>query len=284
MAIRRPAFLLMCGVLGCAVGILPAAAGSQTAPTVNAASDAKTCGIYYPNCWSPSAVELTGPGAVSFQNASGTAHGVVWSSVPVTPACSGVPVGSSATAFNGSCSFAQAGTYRFYCSVHGTSMSGTVTVGSTGTTSTTTGTQPGGSTTSTTQPAGTTPAPPGAPGPTVSPPALTATMLSLARSQRGRSVRGSLQVPAADAGGRLEVALLAKRASLAGASGPAQVQVGRLVRSSLRAGRQSFSVALRGRARGVLARRRRLALVVKLVLTPAGGSPSSATRNVVLHA
>jgi plastocyanin len=282
MGIRRSAFLLVCGVLGCAVGILPAVAGSETAPTVNAESNAKACGLYYTNCWSPSAVELGSTGAVTFQNSSGVSHGVVWSSVPATPTCSGVPVNGSAKSFTGSCSFSQTGTYRFYCYVHGPSMSGTITVGPAGTTTTTTttATQPGGTTG--TQP-GTTPSSPAAPGSSPSPP-VALTVLSLARSQRGRSVHGSLEVPGADEGGRLEVDLLARRASLAGASGSAQVQVGRLVRSSLRAGRLSFSVALRPRARGVLARRRRLALVVKLVLTPPHGSPSSSARNVVLHA
>jgi plastocyanin len=283
MGIRRPAFLVVCAVLGGAVGILPAIAGSETAPTVNAESNAKACGLYYTNCWSPSAVELGSPGSVTFQNSSGVAHGVVWSSVPATPTCSGVPVNGSANSFAGSCSFSHTGTYRFYCYVHGPSMSGTVTVGPAGTTTTTTtATQPGGTTT--TQPAGTTPVPGAAPGSSPSQPgALAVTSLSLARSQRGRSVHGSLDVPAAEEGGRLEVDLLARRASLAAVRGSAQVQVGRLVRSSLRAGRLSFSVALRSRARGVLLRRRHLALVVKLVLRPAHGSPLSTSRNVVLH-
>jgi hypothetical protein len=79
------------------------------------------------------------------------------------------------------------------------------------------------------------------------------------------------------------VDLLAKRASLAAAGGSARVQVGRLVRQSLRAGRLSFSVTLRARARRALARRHRLPLNVKLVLTPAQGSPSSISRSVVLH-
>jgi hypothetical protein len=107
--------------------------------------------------------------------------------------------------------------------------------------------------------------------------------VALARSQHGSVVHGSLVVPGADAGGRLEVDLLAKRAALAGRRGSSAVRVGRLVRSSLRAGRLSFTVALDAKARGVLARRRRLALIVKVVLTTPQGAPSFTTRNVLLH-
>jgi hypothetical protein len=96
-------------------------------------------------------------------------------------------------------------------------------------------------------------------------------------------VRGSLQVPAANAGGRLEVDLLAKRAALGTGSGSSRVRVGRLVRTSLRAGRLSFAVALDAKARRALTRRRRLALVVKVTLAPAQGAAAVTSRSVVLH-
>jgi plastocyanin len=284
MGLRRYAFLLACALLGCTVAVLPAVAGSETAPTVNAESNAKTCG-YYPNCWVPPQVEVTAPGTVAFKNATGILHGVVWSSVPTTPTCSGVPVNSFATSFNGTCSFSQTGIYKFYCAYHGTSMSGTIIVNPTVTTTTTptTGTQPGGTTTTTnTQPPGTT-TPTG--GSSLAPPPPAAGMaapVSLARSQHGRAVRGSLQVPSADAGGRLEVDLLSKRASLA-RSGGAPIRVGRLVRSSLRGGRLSFLVPLDARARRALVRHRRLPLTVKIVIVPLQGSPSSTTRSIVLQ-
>jgi plastocyanin len=298
MGLRRYAFLLTCALLGAGVAVLPAVAGSETTPTVSAESNAKTCG-YYVNCWVPPQVELTAPGTVTFKNASGTAHGVVWSSVPATPTCSGVPVNSSATTFNGTCSFSQPGTYKFYCYVHGPYMSGTVIVNPGGTTTTTTtttttgtqpggtttttGTQPGGTTTSTTGPAGTTSAPTGSlvPG-SPQPAALAGAIVAVARSQHGKAVRGSIQVTSADAGGRLEVDLLASRASLARA-GAAPVRVGRLVRSSVRAGRLSFSVPLNPRGRAALARHRRLALTVKVVLAPVQGPPSFDSRRIVLH-
>jgi hypothetical protein len=96
-------------------------------------------------------------------------------------------------------------------------------------------------------------------------------------------VRGSLQVPAADAGGRLEVDLLAARAALARSRGSSGVRVGRLVRSSLRIGRLSFAVALDTRGRAALSRHRRLALVLRVALAPPHGSPAVTSRRVVLH-
>ncbi|MCW3029867.1 MAG: blue (type 1) copper domain protein [Solirubrobacterales bacterium] len=287
MGLRRVAFLLVCALLGAAVAVLPAVAGSETSPTVSAESNATTCG-YYLNCWSPAQVELTAPGTVTFQNSSGMAHGVVWTTGPATPTCNGVPINSSAASFNGTCSFSQTGTYRFYCYVHGPYMSGTVIVSPSATTTTTTtpGTQPGGTTTTTTQPAGTASTPSIAPTGSGSqqPAAVEAGLVALARSQRGRVVRGSLQVTGAYAGGRLEVDLLAKRAALASAGVTAAAHVGRLVRTSLHSGKLSFSVALNARARGALARHDRLPLTVRFSLTPPNGSPAVTSRSVVLHA
>jgi plastocyanin len=279
--------VLVVALLGSAVAILPAVAGSETAPTVSAESNVSACGVYYPNCWSPALVEVTSGGTVALQNSTGVAHGVIWSSVPATPTCNGVPVNSSATSFNGTCTFSQTGTYRFYCYVHGPSMSGTVVVNPAGTTSTTTttGTQPGATTTTTTtQSTGTIPTPAGGPGSSTSLPAGgAAAIVSLARSQRGTSVHGAVQVPGADAGGRLRVELLASRASLARTAGAAPVRVGRLVRASLRAGRLSFSVPLDAKGERALLRHRRLALIVRVALTPSGGSPSLTSRSVLLH-
>jgi hypothetical protein len=107
--------------------------------------------------------------------------------------------------------------------------------------------------------------------------------VSLGASQRGRAVRGSVRVASAYAGGRLEVDLLASRASLAGAGAAAPARVGRIVRTSLRAGKMPFSVPVNARARGALARHRRLPLTVEITLAPASGPPSFASRRVTLH-
>ena len=106
--------------------------------------------------------------------------------------------------------------------------------------------------------------------------------LRLAHSQRGTRIRGSLKVSPAGVGGRLEVRLLVKRASLAGFA--RRVRVGRLVRASLPAGTVSFRVAVNAKARRALRAHRRLALTVKISLTNTQGSIATSTRSVVLHA
>lgn len=77
--------------------------------------------------WTPSTAEVESGGSVAFKNATANLHGLVWESGPETPSCTGTSsVGKSNWA--GSCSFAQGGTYKFYCPVHPTIMKGTVTV------------------------------------------------------------------------------------------------------------------------------------------------------------
>jgi hypothetical protein len=62
------------------------------------------------------------------------------------------------------------------------------------------------------------------------------------------------------------------------------VIVGRLVRASVPAGRVSFSVALNARGRSALRRHHRLALAVKVTLTPPMGKAEQLRGNVVLRA
>jgi hypothetical protein len=94
-------------------------------------------------------------------------------------------------------------------------------------------------------------------------------------------VRGSLEVSQAGAGGRLEVDLFANSASLAAARRSTRVRVGRLVRNSVSAGKVPFTVGLTPRARKALKRHHRLALTVKIALTPLHGTPVSLTRAVI---
>jgi len=68
------------------------------------------------------------------------------------------------------------------------------------------------------------------------------------------------------------VDLLAARAALARAGAPALVTVGRLLRSGVPAGIVRFKVDLDARAVRALRAHRRLALTVRIVLTPPGGS------------
>jgi hypothetical protein len=107
---------------------------------------------------------------------------------------------------------------------------------------------------------------------------------SLRADQSGSTVRGSLDISPSGAGGRLEVDLLAKVASLSRAPRSGAVRVGRLVRGPVSAGRLSVSVQLTLRAKHALIRHRHLALSVKFILTPPNGITVTVTRSVVVHA
>jgi plastocyanin len=258
--------------MGAFVALLPAVASSETSPTVEAVEPG-----LYKHAWSPKQVTVGTGGAIMIRNPSATPHGVHWVGGPDTPACSsGVPVGTTEVAsgaeWSGTCTFAQAGTYTFYCTVHGPEMTETVTVSAGGTTTTTTTTTPTGTT-----PTGT------VPGSPVELPAGTALIhsASLASIQRGGTVHGTVAV--AGAGGRLQVDLLATGVSLGKPHHPTRVRVGRLVREAVSAGEASFRVRLDAAARRALKRHRRLALVVRITLTPPHGTPSSITRTVVEH-
>ncbi len=131
--------------------VLPAIASSETTPaTVDAVG---TSGGYYGEtyAWSPSQTTVAAGGSVTFSTGTTSApHGIVWTS-SAKPTCSStVPVGENNDAehWSGTCTFAQAGTYTFHCSVHA-EMTGTITVSAAGVTTTTMST-----------PAVTTPTPP----------------------------------------------------------------------------------------------------------------------------
>jgi plastocyanin len=106
---------------------------------------------------------------------------------------------------------------------------------------------------------------------------------SLGATQHGPSVRGSLEISQSGVGGRLEVDLLVKGASLAKARHSGSVRVGRLVRTSLSAGKVSFSVALTAAGKRALTRKHRLPLTVKIALTPTQGIAVTVTRSVTLR-
>jgi plastocyanin len=264
-------YLPLVALLGAATAALPAIASSETSPTVSAVSS----GNYVGFAWSPEQATTPAGGAVTFVNSSSILHGIHWSGGPATPSCSGVPVERSEANWKGTCTFAQPGTYTYYCTVHGPEMHGTITVNSNGTTTTTTTT---GTTPSTT--------------PTTAPPPLLESPLAgsasqavrVAKSQRGGSVKGAINLSKAAAGGRLEIDLFAQSASLAKAKHRVAVRVGRLVRGSLTAGRLSFAVRLDARARAAVRRHRRLTLTVKVILTPVSGKEVTVTRTVIVHA
>src|SRR5437899_7767688 len=82
-------------------GLVPAVAGSETTPTIEAVNKPVSGGLYAEenHAWSPERVAVSPGAAVAFRNPSTVAHGVHWISGPATPSCTGsVPVGSSAAA------------------------------------------------------------------------------------------------------------------------------------------------------------------------------------------
>jgi hypothetical protein len=107
--------------------------------------------------------------------------------------------------------------------------------------------------------------------------------LALANAQHGNTVHGTVQIPTADAGARLEVELLAQDASLAKVKRSRSSRVGRLVRSSAPAGTVSFTVSLDAQAKRALRHRHKLTLTVKIVLTPKHGEAMTLTRSVVVR-
>jgi hypothetical protein len=292
----RKRYLPVAAVLGAGIAIVPALADapSEVKLEVN-----ENCVENAWPCWATpgsgskpepaSKVTIATGGKVEFVDNANTAAAVVWTSPE--PACSGVPT-SPMTKWEGTCKFEQPGTYRFesatlfdggpgenyteYDIVVEGSANGTTTATTTTTTTkpTTTTTKP--TTTTTTGPA--TGSEPGQGAPLEG--GLRA--LKLAGRQRGSIVHGSIKVSRAGSGGRLEVGLFAAAASLVGAGRSKQVRVGRLVRSSLKAGSVSFSVPLSAKGRAALRRRRRLALTVKLTLTPPHGAATTVARGVVV--
>jgi hypothetical protein len=279
-------YLPLAAVLGAAVAVMPALAASSTAKLeVN-----ENC--VQPNwpCWatpgsSQPAFKTTvaSGGTVTFVD-HGKEANIAWTgtaptcepSVPVAPA-------SPKTGWEGTCTFATSGTYSFesstlfkektaYTNIDYTKYE-IVVEGST-TTPTTTGTTGTTTTTTTT----TSPASPESPLA-----GSESQAVKVAKSQRGGSVKGSLEISKAGGGDRLEVDLLATAASLAKAGHATQV-VGRFASASVSAGQRSFSVKLNAKARRALKRHHRLALKVKITLTPAAGEALTITRSVILHA
>ncbi len=99
--------------------------------------------------------------------------------------------------------------------------------------------------------------------------------VKLASTQHGAVVHGSLVVSSAGSDGQLQIELLTK-----GANAPA----GKLVRSSPHAGKLTFAVPLNAKGKAALRHHRRLALTVKIALTPPHGAAVTVTRGVIVRA
>jgi plastocyanin len=257
------------------VVVLPAVAASEPLPV-----EAVNEGAYYHH-WSNAQQTVIAGESVKFGNpGSEVPHGLKFTGGPGTQSCSGIPVAateaSGATDWHGECTFTTPGTYTFICTVHPSEMKGTITVNPNGTTTTTITPTPTPTTTTTT-PTTTTPTP-------VEPPTPLLSSLSIRPSQHGGTVKGSLELSKAGAGAGLEIDVLAHSTSLVKTMHTARVRVGRLTRGSLSAGELSFAVKLDAEARKALERHGRLALTVKITITPVHGKPLTLTRPVVEHA
>jgi hypothetical protein len=275
----------LAALIGAAVTVLPAlaAAPSEAKLEVN-----ENCTEPDWPCWatpgsgSPaSKVTIDAGGEVKFTDHASTAATVVW--MGSAPACSGVPE-SATVSWEGTCKFEQPGTYKFESSTlwpEYTKYEIVVESASTGTTPTTT-TSPGGGVTTISPPS-----PAGGSGSGAAPASplvgSASEAIELARTQHGSSVHGSVKISQAGVGGQLEVDLLASGASLAKAGHSPQARVGQLVRSSLYAGTTSFMVPLNAKGKAALRRHRRLALTVKITLTPQHGAAVTITRVVVVR-
>jgi plastocyanin len=277
---RRMLFI-SAALLALAAAVVPAVALSESAPTISAVN----AGIYG-HYWSPASATIGENGSVTISNPTEIDHGVEWVGGPTTPTCSaGVPVGKevSGAKWTGTCAFSAPGVYTFYCTVHGPEMTGTVTVSANGTTTMTmappTAPPASASTPTTTT---TTPLAPSSARSSSPLAGSVASALKLAALQRGATVHGSVAVSDAGVGGRLQIELLAKRTALASAAS-AGVQVGRVTRSALHAGVVSFAVVLDKQGRRALRHAHRLALSVKIALTPASGAALTLSRAVVLR-
>jgi hypothetical protein len=281
----------LAALLGTAVAVLPAlaAAPSEAKLEVN-----ENCVEADWPCWTApgggsrpeptSKVTIAAGGEVMFTD-HGKEANIAWTGT--APTCSsGVPVSPTApkTGWEGKCKFEQPGTYKFESSTlfkeagfDYTKYEIVVEGAATGTTPTT----PTTTTMTTTTP--TTPSTPSEPS-HGTPLEGGSEALKLAGSQHGATVHGSIKVSQAGSGGRLEVGLFAAGASLAKAGHPTQVRIGRLLRSSLKAGNVPFSVPLTAKGKAALRRHRRLALTAKITLTPLHGAAVTITRGIVVHA
>jgi plastocyanin len=284
MRSRTLLLFAIAALLGAAMAVLPALAASPSEAKLEVNEN---CVEPDWPCWATSGssqpaakVTIASGGSVTFTD-SKTAANIAWTGT--APTCeSAVPVApaSPKTGWEGKCTFATPGTYKFESSTlwpeytkYEVVVEGSATTPSTPTTGE--GGSKGGSTSGTT----TSGSAPASESPMGSP---LSGAPRISSSQRGSAVKGSLEVAKAGVGDRLEVDLIAATASLAKAGHATQV-VGRFVSASVSAGQRSFSVKLDAKARRALTRHHHLALKVRITLTPVYGEAMSVIRSVTLH-
>jgi hypothetical protein len=323
MRSRTLLLFALAALVGAAVAVLPALAANPSEAKLEVNENCVEldwpCWATHGSAVPASRVTIAPGGEIKFADNATTGATVVWTSS--APMCSGIPT-TATTGWEGSCKFEQEGTYKFESSTMfkepgidytkyevvvetastTTTTTQTTTTQTTPTTTTPTTTTPPTTTPPTTTPTTTTPtattstqpyggAPtssaPGAttPGSTGMPPPGSHSLatLALANAQHGNTVHGTVQIPVADGGARLEIELLAQSSTLAKVKRSAGSRVGRLVRPSAPAGTLSFTVPLDTAAKHALHHRHKLALTVKIVLTPKHGAALTVTRSLDLR-
>src|SRR5664280_1603277 len=111
---------------------MPTLAGAEAPPSIEAVN----YGLYS-HYWRPATATVLPGGVVTFSNPyTETNHGLEFTSA-AKPSCTGIPKAagelSGAANWKGECTFAEAGSYTFICTVHPTEMKGTITVSAAGT-------------------------------------------------------------------------------------------------------------------------------------------------------
>jgi plastocyanin len=213
-----------------------------------------------------SSVSIAKGGTVTFAYPSGaSAHNVVFDTVQPT-SCTGIPATASPPGWSGSCTFESYGTYAFHCGLH-SFMKGRVEVPDPNAPTTGTGSPP--TETGGTPPGGGTPS-----GGELTPPAL-----KVAARQRGAVLRGSVTTPA----GPSAIAVTALVAKGALASRVRLVKVGSVRKHSTSTGRTSFALKVNRAARRALARRHRLAVTLRIAVSPDAGDPFKKALKVLLR-
>ena len=311
MSVRKILSFPIAGVLGVAAAVALVATGASLSSAASSELKlevAQNCNLGNWPCWNPEGSPeanvgfyevapfvIAQGGTISFaDNDAKAPTDVIWTSA-ARPTCTGVvEAPPTQTGWKGTCTFSTAGEYTFESQGlfnDGTSNylkyrvivekpgggGGGTTTGGGGTSTYGNGSSGGSGSTTSGSSSG--------PGPLGSLFVGSASSaVKLPSTQKGQSVHGSVDVSQAAAGGRLEVQLLASRASVASAGHAARaVQVGRAVRSGLRAGAASFAVPLDAKARHALHAHGRLTLTVRLALTSAQGSTVTITRTVTVR-
>jgi plastocyanin len=256
---RRPGQLALClAALAAGAGLAVAVASAGAEEPMTASITAKDS--YFDNGSGGSTVSIAQGGTVTFSYPSGlSAHNVVFDTAQPT-SCQDMPPDATPPGWSGSCTFGAYGTYTFRCELH-SYMTGRVEVP-----------DPNPPPTGTTGPTGPSPTETG--GELTPPPAV-----KVAQRQSGTVVRGSVTTPA----GPSMIAVTALVAKSALASRARLVRVGALKKHSTGTGRTSFAVRVRRSARRALHRRHRLAVTMRIAVTPDAGTAFKKTVTVVLR-